>query len=219
MRMETNMPTKNLKLIAITLIALLSFALVTPVAKSQQQESVPSYEPVSTSDLHLVAASEAGNYIIQATPEGASCRVATPEESQALAQRDQLSPLDTISRATSDDVGPQEAGLKIIVRGTPQLENFPVAKNAFLRGAQRWEEVIRSPIAIIIDVDFGPTNFGYPYDPGIIGGTFSQDIGSTTAYTPVRNALISGASSARESELYNALPVGAVPTDLGSTTA
>ena len=213
------MSKKNLKLIAITLIALLSFAVVTPVAKSQQQDSVPSYEPLSASDLHLVAASEAGNYVIQAGPEGASCRVATREESQALAQRDQLLELHTISQAASDEVGPQDAGLKIFVRGTPQLENFPVAKNAFLRGVQRWEEVIRSPIAMILDVDFGPTRFGFPYDAGIIGGTVAQDIGAASIYAPVRQALISGASSARESELYNALPVGAVPTDLGGTTA
>jgi len=217
--METIMSTKNLKLIAITLIALLSSALVTPAAKSQQQDSVPRYEPVSDSDVHLVAASLGGAYIIQAGPEGASCRVATPEESQTLAERDQLLPLQTISRPTSEEVGPQEVGLKIVMRGTPQLNNFPQARDAFLRGAQRWEEVLRSPIVIIIDVDYGPTRFGFPYGPNIIGGTLSQDIGSATAYTPVRNALISGASSSRESALYNTLPTGALPTDLGSTTA
>src|SRR5262249_39689267 len=147
---EMNMRAKNSKIIAISLIMLLSLATIAPTAKSQQQESIPSYIPVHDADNHLVAVPEAGNYIIEASPEGASCRIATREESQVLAERDQLLPLHTISQATSDDVGPQDAGLKIIMRGTPQLENFPQAKNAFLRGAHRWEEVIRSPITIII---------------------------------------------------------------------
>jgi hypothetical protein len=181
---------------------------------------------VSDSDDHFTAAPKAGNFIIQASEEGASCRVASGEEARELAERDHHLRLHVISRAASSDIdppetGPQEAatGLKIIMRGTPQLESFPQARDAFLRGAERWEEVIRSPVTMIIDVDFGPTRFGFPYGPNIIGGTISQNIGSATAYSEVRNALIAGASSSRESELYNSLPAGAIPTDLGNTTA
>ena len=53
------MSTKNLKIIAITLIMLLSAGATAPAAKSQQQESVPSYEPVAGADIHLTAASDA----------------------------------------------------------------------------------------------------------------------------------------------------------------
>lgn len=213
------MSKKNLKIIAMSLILLLSSAGLAPAAKSQQQETVPSYMPVADADVHLMAASEAGNYIINANQDGTSCRNATQEESQALTKRDELVPLHVISTVRSDEVGPQEAGLKIILRGTPQLESFPQAKNAFVRAAQTWEAVVRSPITMIIDVDYGLTRFGEPYGPNVLGSTFSQGISGASVYTPVRNNLISGASSSRESQLYNALPVGAVPTDLGSTTA
>lgn len=213
------MSKKNLKIIAMSLILLLSSAGVAPAAKAQQQETVPSYKPVSDTEADLIAASEAGTYIIHANQDGASCRNATPEESQAVSKRDELVPLHVISTVPSREVLPQDAGLKIILRGTPQLENFPQAKNAFLRAAQTWEALIRSPITMIIDVDYGRTRFGEPYDPNVLGSTDSQNIGGASIYTPVRDRLISGASSSRESQLYNALPVGAVPTDLGSTTA
>jgi hypothetical protein len=202
----------------MSLILLLCSTGVAPAAKSQQ-ESVPSYKPVASNVAHLMTASQAGNYVIHANQDGASCQNATQEESQAIAKRDELIPLHVISTVRSDEVGPQEAGLKIILRGTPQLENFPQAKNAFVRAAQTWEAVVRSPITMIIDVDYGPTRFGEPYGPNVLGSTFSQGISGASVYTPVRNNLISGASSSRESQLYNALPVGAVPTDLGSTTA
>src|SRR5215510_13790686 len=203
--MEINMSTKKLKIIAITLINLLVTAGIAPAAKSQLQESVPSYRPVADADAHLMAASKAGNYIIEGNQAGVFCRDATREESQAIAARDQLLPLHVIS----DEISAQDAGLRIILRGTPQLENFPQAKVAFLRAAQTWEAVIRSPITLIIDVDYGPLRFGVPYpNPNILGSTGTQDIGGASLYPAVRSSLVSGASSARESELYNALPAG-----------
>jgi len=210
------MSKKNLKTTAMSLILLLSSTGVAPAAKSQQQETA-SYKPVASNAAHLMSASGAGNYIIHANQDGASCQNATQEESQALTKRDELLPLHVISAAPSDEIGPQEAGLKIILRGTPQLENFPQAKNAFVRAAQTWEALIRNPITMIIDVDYGPTRFGIPYPSNVLGSTFSQDIGGSV-YPEVRSNLISGASSPRESQLYNALPVGAVPTELGNTT-
>ncbi|HYV03162.1 MAG TPA: NF038122 family metalloprotease [Blastocatellia bacterium] len=214
------MSKKNLKKIALSLILLLSSAGLAPAAKSQQQETVPSYIPVADTAAQMMARSDAGNYIIHAAEDGMSCRNATQEESQALTKRDELVPLHIISTTRSDEIGLQETGgLKIILRGTPQLENFPQAKNAFVRAAQTWEALIRNPITIIIDVDFGLTRFGIPYDPRVLGSTFAQDIGGASIYPAVRDLLISGASSSRESQLYNALPVGSVPTDLGRTTA
>jgi hypothetical protein len=168
----------------------------------------------------MMARSSAGSYIIEANERGATCRDATPEESQALADRDQLLPLHQISPVTADEIRPQEAGLRIILRGTQQLENFPQAKDAFLRAAQTWEALIRNPITVIIDVDYGPTRFGVPYpSPHVIGSTDTQDVGASTLYPAVRNKMISQASSARESQLYNALPSGTIPTDIGNTTA
>jgi len=214
------MLTKNFKTIAITLIMLLTWPTVVPAATLAAQELVQSYTPVGAAGAQPLAAPPAGDYIIEGTGEGVACRDATHEESQALAGRDQVVSLHVISPIRQDGVGPQDATLNIILRGTQQLENFPQAKSAFLRAAQTWESIIQNGITVIIDVDYGPTRFGIPYpNPNILGSTFSQPIGNTSLYTTVRNSLAAQASSTGEAELYNALPVGAVQTDLGSTAA
>jgi hypothetical protein len=108
----------------------------------------------------------------------------------------------------------QQNGLRIILRATDQLEQFPEAKDAFLRAARAWEDVIATPITLVMDVDFGPTRFGEPYPaPNILGSTFGQLIGGDV-YAEVRAKLIEGASSPEERALYEALPMGQVPTDL-----
>jgi hypothetical protein len=213
------MSTKNLKILSIALIMLLSSAAILPPTNAQQ-ESPQRYEPVSTAYAHLKAAPATGNFVIQADPQGTYCRDASPEESQALAARDEFATLHVITPVRAQEVGASAAGLKIILRSTSQLENFPQAKNAFLRAAQTWEAIIQTPITIILDVDYGPTRFGIPYpNPNILGSTGTQDIGATAIYPDVRSKLIATASNAEEAALYNALPTGAVPTDLGSTAA
>ena len=213
------MLAKNLNIIAITLIMLLGSSTLVPAAKLRQQESAPSYKPVSVADHHLVAAHAEGNYIIEVNDEVAVCRDATIAESQALTGQDQIVPLHVISPIHSDGVTTQDAGLSIILRGTQQLENFPQAKNAFLRAAQTWQELIRTPITMIVDVDFGPTRFGVPYpSPNTLGSTGAQNIGGSL-YPAVRSNLISGASSSSETSLYNALPFESVQTDIGGTVS
>ena len=217
---ESNMLVKKLNIIAIAMIILLGSSALVPAAKLQQQESAPSYKPVSLDDHHLFATHAAGDYIIEVTGEGAVCRDATLDESQTIAGHDQLVPLHLISPVRPDGVNPQDAGLNIILRSTQQLENFPQAKNAFLRAAQTWQEVIRSPITMIIDVDFGPTRFGIPYpSPNTLGSTGAQNIGASSLYPAVRGSLISGASSTGETALYNSLPGGNLQTDIGGTAA
>jgi hypothetical protein len=106
-----------------------------------------------------------------------------------------------------------------MLRGTPQLEGFPLARDAFLAAAARWESYIEDTITIVIDVDFGPTRFGVPYPPGVLGSAGSQTIGNTTGiYGDIRAALVSGANSANETTIYGALPATNIPTDLGTTT-
>lgn len=110
----------------------------------------------------------------------------------------------------------QQTGLRIILRATPQLEQFPQAKAAFLRAAQTWERLIQTPITVVLDVDFGPTRFGEPFPSGVIGSTDPQVIGGRV-YSDVRSRLLAGASSSSETNIYTALPQGQVPTDLGAT--
>jgi CSLREA domain-containing protein len=131
-----------------------------------------------------------------------------------MRQRDPTLPLHVI---TPLEVSQQRTGLRIILRATPQLEQFPQAKAAFLRAAQTWERWIRNPITIVLDVDFGPTRFGQPYPPRVIGSTRSQEI-IGNVYPDVRSLLLQGASSPQERDVYTALPQEQVPTDLEETS-
>jgi len=207
---------RQIFIFAVTLLLVVS--LVPLWTMPARARSAQRDKPKTEIDGDQLAAYPTRGFVIEQTDDGAACRAASPEESKAFAERDRFAPLHVISPIREDGVSAQDAGLHIILRGTPQLENFPQAKNAFLRAAQTWEAVIRSSITIIVDVDFGPTRFGERFDnPNIIGSTDTQDIGSTSLYPTVRSRLIAQASSPRESELYNALPVGTLPTDLGST--
>lgn len=207
---------RHIVIFAVTLLVAVSLVSVSSIparARSAQRDNL-----TTEIDGQRIAAYPGSGFVIERTDDGAACRAASPEESKAFAERDRFAPLHIISPIREDGVSEQDAGLNIILRGTPQLENFPQAKNAFLRAAETWEAVIRSSITIIVDVDFGPTRFGEPFDnPNIIGSTDTQDIGSTSLYPTVRSRLLAQASSPREAELYNALPVGALPTDVGST--
>ena len=172
------------------------------------------------SHTHLPAADDpplrdSGIFVIYEKDGVSTCRGATPDEARRLRRRDGSIPLNVISPMSTDAV---HAGLKIILRATPQLESNPEAKTAFLRAAATWEAVIQSPITIVIDVDYGPTRFGEPFpSPTIIGSTDPQIIGSDSFYPKVRASLLSGASSAQESALYNLLPSTTIPTYLGAT--
>ncbi|HWP41669.1 MAG TPA: NF038122 family metalloprotease [Blastocatellia bacterium] len=161
---------------------------------------------------------EAGVFVRYWDGENVSCRNASREEAIAIksgSRGQQLRVLPRPHRRSPDSPG----ALTIILRGTAQLDDFPLARDGFIAAAQKWENVIQDNITIIIDVDFGPTRFGFPYPPGVLGSTSSQDIGHPSLYPTLRQALIDGASSADETTLYNALPASTIPTTLGNTTS
>jgi hypothetical protein len=145
------------------------------------------------------------------------CRKATADEAAVVMRRDPDLQLQEITPPRTGSLNAQAAGLTIIVRGTSQLEGFPQAKQAFLRAVARWESLIRDPITIIVNVDFGPTNFGEPFPEGLVGNTHFQNTGDLSWYTPVREKLLAGAATPEERALYNSLPPSGVPTDLGDT--
>ncbi|MGH9936531.1 MAG: NF038122 family metalloprotease, partial [Blastocatellia bacterium] len=161
-------------------------------------------------------------YVIESDGWQTLCRDATSEEARALMGRDPEQPLRAINDEETSALSPEQSaaqstdGLKIILRGTQQLEQNPAAKAAFIRAAQKWEAVIQSPITVVIDVDFGPTWFGQPFS-GELGVTDAQDIGNSAGYPSVRSALIARASNAQEAALYNSLPQSQLPTDIGAT--
>ena len=111
-----------------------------------------------------------------------------------------------------------QQGLKIILRGTAQLDSFPEAKTAFLRAAALWESVIATPITVVIDVDYGTTRFGQAYPANVIGSTSSQILGDSNGYPDFRQALIENAQTPAQAAIFNALPAGSIKLDMGTTT-
>jgi hypothetical protein len=108
-------------------------------------------------------------------------------------------------------------GLQITLRGTSQLDQFPQAKAAFLKAAANWEAVITTPISIVIDVDFGPKAFGTAFPKDVLASTDPQLVEGSNLVTQAKGFLAGNASTADDLALFNALPSGSMPTDLGST--
>ena len=104
-------------------------------------------------------------------------------------------------------------GVKIILRATDQLMQYPDAILAFRRAAARWERVLTTPMTTVLDVDYGSTRFGVAFSAGVLGST------STTAYyafkSPNVNALVPDfiqkfkdlkPGNTQLVDLYNAVP-------------
>jgi hypothetical protein len=109
------------------------------------------------------------------------------------------------------------AGLHIFLHGTSQLEANQAAKNAFIVAANRWESRISTPINVVIDVDFGTQFFGEDFgDPDIIGATGTAEM--VSPLSNVRARLLANSPTAAEQAIYNAIPTGAVPTELQNNT-
>src|SRR5262245_42002779 len=210
---------RTIALMILVMLAALSAPLARPSASTGPQHVQDSSGPAASSDF---------GFEIQYLEDGMmKCRPATMEEAASLSERD---PDLELREITSPGAGPKElnaqaGGLKITLRGTTQLENYPAAKQAFLKAAAVWESIIQTPISIVVDVDFGPTVFGRPFEGGTRGATGFQNIGpdqmsdSLSWYPRIRDRLIARASSDQERSLYNSLPAGAVPTTYGNTAA
>ena len=175
---------------------------------------------------NYTAVADGGAFIVYQGRNGDTvCRDATRDEARALkagAIDDGLHQINHLkneqSLAPGANAVESATGLTIVLRATAQLDANPDAKAAFIAAAAKWEALIKDPITIIIDVDFGTTFFGTPFnDPLILGATSTQQLFFNGNYTDVRNRLVNHASSPQESALYAALPPSSVPTDIGST--
>jgi outer membrane protein assembly factor BamB len=151
------------------------------------------------------------------------CREATPEEIRGRQQDLKKLGLRQINHFELDksDSGqaPEAANLIIVLRATQQLQQNATATAAFNRAAQNWEDELKSPVTIYIDVDFGPSAFGQTFPEGVLGATATN--GGTYPYQTVRTSLIAQADSegnATKQGVSNALPPTAVPTDLGDAS-
>jgi hypothetical protein len=120
-----------------------------------------------------------GIFVQKLVDGGTVCLEATSEQGAALRDRDPSLPLSELV-PESDPSRSQKTGLKIILRGTPQLLGSPAATEAFKRAAAQWEALILSQLTVVIDVDFGPTSFGKPFEQNVGGSTDAQVLGGNS---------------------------------------
>src|SRR5688500_6477401 len=215
--------SRVVKLAYCCLLAALCWFLISPPA-SQAVHYVPQVQNrtwnSTEEQIFVVYRNERGEF---------ACRDATKTERERINERRGGGP----TRLIYEGAGRQKftsgtqrsnfnllpsAGLSIVLHGTTQLEQNQQAKNAFIVAANRWEALITTPITVVLDVDFGPTFFGQPYDdPHILGATASSS--TTGPFSDLRQRLISGASTARETQIYNALPTSAVPIEVDGSVS
>ncbi|HKE57826.1 MAG TPA: NF038122 family metalloprotease [Pyrinomonadaceae bacterium] len=192
---------RRLYVVAV-LAALLSSSLANtfprPQPPPQTQRLSPAHQDVS--------------FVSEVAGTNVTCRQATAAEAQSLRKQ------NGVERHELKTSHANPGGLTIILRATPQLDSFPEAKAAFLAAAARWESLIATPITIVVDVDFGPTIFGDPFPPFVLGATSTQSLIGGGIYDAVRESLLAGSSNAREGHLYERFPAGSIGTDLGPTT-
>jgi hypothetical protein len=195
--------------LALTLVA--SLAPLGPLARAADAQT----------EGETPLADHSAIYLLYQTPDGdVSCRVATPAEIEPDGGRPQKIPLRQINHLSGKGSAATSAsgGLTIILRGTPQLDANPEARQAFINAAAKWEALIASQITVTIDVDFGTTFFGEAYkSENTLGATSSG--GYIPSYTTVRQRLISRApAGSAEAALLNNLPASSLPTDIGNVT-
>ena len=134
---------------------------------------------------------------------------------QTLRQINHLkSSVSDARESTQNAAGP--GGLTIILLGTAQLDANPAAKAAFTAAAANWEAIIKTPMTVYVEVDYGTTHFGQPFSsPQVLASTFSPAV--FTSYSAVRGNMVAQATNtgSSKSALYSLLPASVVPTDLG----
>lgn len=175
---------------------------------------------------HYQSSLDGSAFIIYQGANGQTvCRDATLAEGRALNSSAssygfrQINHLKNQADVASDGSGEVTAanGLTIVLRASAQLDQNPQAKAAFIAAAAKWEALIKDPITVVIDVDFGQTVFGIAFpNSNTLGLTATQQLYYVGNYSDIRGRLGSHASSPSESSLYSALPASSFPTDLGN---
>lgn len=209
---------------AVLVLALVAAVSTLPFYGLAQSESTPVKVRRS---LSYQAFDDGGGFIVYRNANGETvCRDATALESRALRAGANENGLRQINHLRDFQAGAAQAvdggstpsaNITIVLRATAQLDANPTAKAAFIAAAAKWEALIRDPITIVIDVDYGTTFFGNPFsDSDVLGATSTQLLYSDGNYPDMRNRLVNHANGAAELALANALPAGSIPTDIGS---
>ncbi len=196
----------------ITLVlALIALVSSLPFYSLAQGEAVP----VKKARGYAVVPNT-GKFILYTGPNGeAVCRRATPGEALAMIDGPRRG-LVQINHLGKDNATEANGGLTILLHATPRLAANVTASNAFVAAALQWENLVRDPITVIVEVDYGPTFFEEtdPYEGDTIGATSSPLLAFNANYPTVRSQMINHAGSS-EAAIANALPVNAVPSNRG----
>lgn len=222
------------RILLVCLLALLiaSGGLATLVATAQIDTS--AFNGPGNLTINDKGSASAQAFVLTMNARGdATCRMATPSERRQIMQRRGAShviyagaprPGATNGKDSSPNAPPANlpnlqpsAGLRIVLHGTTQFNQSQnqAAKNAFIVAANHWEALISTPVTVVLDVDFGTTFFGTPFSSSaVLGATGSEE--DTRAYTELRERLLANSPTTTEAQLYNALPVAALPTELSN---
>lgn len=172
----------------------------------------------SLSAVHSHSDEEGGAFVVREINGAVECAPAVGEEALRINRRPGV-PLHVIGKDAAFGKTAQSAGLDIILRGTAQLDANPEAKAAFERAAEIWENKIANPITVFVDVDFGPTRFGTPFEANVIASASSAAfLFGEGGYPELRALIVARADNANETTVYNALPASAMPTEQGPHT-
>ena len=210
LRRITGMRAALILVLVASLSSLPFYVLAQDDAAPQKQRASASYRPTPEGGVFVIARGQDGK---------TECRQATVDEARAISAgsgKQELYQINHLKTGSAESNAPQSAtGLTIILRATAQLNANPTAKQAFINAAAQWESLIKDPITINLDVDFGTTFFGATYDAGVLGLTETQLLYSPSNYPDIRQRLVNHATGS-EGTLYAVLPTGSVPTDIGS---
>jgi hypothetical protein len=207
-RMMHQAPTRTAALVCVLILSLTFF----PVTRKADAANAAAL-PQSFGNRSVWTGPYALGAFVQRMVDGRSvCFEAGIEQVHRLKDRDPSLPLSDLVPDLN-----QLNGLKIILRGTPQLQSIAAARDAFMRAATRWQNLIQTNVTIVIDVDFGPTLFGQPFDADVVSSADAQVLAGNALYPAVRAGLISQGDTSEKRSLYDSLPAKAVPTDKGAS--
>ena len=156
---------------SLSLLVALCWVMFGPAGSDAQRTTpqAPQYT-VADDEMFIVYRDADGRYACRAANKAERDRINRHSFSGRTrliyngASREKAKALSLPADSTAMPALQTSAGLRIVLHGTNALNSNPEAKNAFIVAANRWEAMIATPITVVIDVDFGTTFFGDPYD-------------------------------------------------------
>lgn len=189
----------------------LSILIAPPFKHRAQSMESP---PLNTTATHLFVTYQNG--------KGTATRQLAAEESadyhSTQQKAEQQSLLHEISSrsASARETIKARGGLFLRLQATPELEKSPQAKAALLRAAAKWESLILDQISVVVNVDFGTTYFGQPFQsPNVINVTNVQS--ARFIQFGLLVFLREKTLDDRTALILGALPDATLPTELGTS--